>query len=43
MNTPQELESLMQQCAADAVQFASEEYQINLDFSLESLPLVDTF
>lgn len=42
MNTTQELETLMQQCAADAVQFASEEYQINLDFSLESLALVDT-
>ena len=41
MNTQQELDKLMQQCAADAVQFASEEYQINLDFSLESLSLVD--
>jgi hypothetical protein len=41
MNTQQELDKLMQQCAADAVQFASEEYQINLDFSLESLELVD--
>lgn len=42
MNTQQELDKLMHQCAADAVQFASEEYQINLDFSLESLSLVDT-
>lgn len=42
MNTETELDKLMQQCAADAVQFAAEEYQINLDFSLESLPLVDT-
>ena len=41
MSTQQELDKLMQQCAADAVQFASEEYQINLDFSLESLALVD--
>jgi hypothetical protein len=32
----------MKQCASDAAQFASEEYQINLDFSLDSLPLVDT-
>jgi hypothetical protein len=42
MNTQQELDKLMHQCAADAVQFASEEYQMNLDFSLESLSLVDT-
>ena len=42
MSTQPELDNLMQQCAADAVQFASEEYQINLDFSLESLLLVDS-
>ena len=36
MNTQPELEQLMQQCAADAVQFAAEEYQLDLDFSLES-------
>lgn len=42
MNTQPELEQLMQQCAADAVQFAAEEYQLDLDFSLESLALVDT-
>lgn len=42
MNTQPELEHLMQQCAADAAQFAAEEYQLDLDFSLESLALVDT-
>ncbi|OBP15576.1 hypothetical protein A5320_09650 [Rheinheimera sp. SA_1] len=42
MSTQPELDTLMQQCAADAVQFAAEEYQINLDFSLESLLLVDS-
>lgn len=42
MNIQPELEQLMQQCAADAVQFAAEEYQLELDFSVESLALVDT-
>jgi hypothetical protein len=42
MSTQPELDKLMKQCASDAAQFASEEYQINLDFSLDSLPLVDT-
>ena len=42
MNIHPELEQLMQQCAADAVQFAAEEYQLELDFSVESLALVDT-
>ena len=38
---PTELDQLMQQSAADAVNFASEEHQIVLDYSLESLALVD--
>lgn len=42
MITNTELTTLMQQSAADAVQFAADEYQIALDCSLESLPLVDT-
>ncbi|HSG51664.1 MAG TPA: hypothetical protein VLA40_06115 [Rheinheimera sp.] len=37
----QELNDLMQAAAKDAVQYASEEHQLNLDHSLESLVLVD--
>lgn len=38
----QELHTLMQQSAVDAVNFAAEQYQLTLDGSLESLHQVDT-
>lgn len=38
----QELNTLMQQSAADAVSFVAEQYQLTLDGSLESLHQVDT-
>lgn len=37
----QELHGLMQQSAQDAVSYATEQHQTNLDFSLDSLVLVD--
>ncbi len=36
-----ELTELMQQSAKDAVSYARDEHQVELDLTLESLPLVD--
>lgn len=37
----QELDNLMQASAADAVNYAAEEYKLALDYSIDSLQLID--